>query len=156
MLVHIPSRGYSWLMTTETTQREVARTPQVAAQIASFRRDPPLHGSFPLQLDNGATVPEFIANCGHCGQRIDPAMVRGRVVTSLPTVREVAAHGYCVSCQRLIPLTGRFRAVGASVQFEYPDGSGHWRVQQRKADQAKGPFQSMLAKAGALFGSVQE
>ena len=132
VLVHVPGGGYSKRMTTETTQREAARSPQAAEQIASFRRDPPLHTSFPVTLPNGAVVTGFNAQCGTCGETVDPAMVHGRLFLSLPTVQTIDANAYCVACQRLIHVDARFRAVDDTYQFEYPNEHGQWRLQGRQ------------------------
>lgn len=100
----------------------------VVAQIEAFRRQPLLSESFPLQLPNGAVVPAFNAKCAHCGQTVESAMVHGRVVTSLETVRTVVAQAYCAPCQRLIPVRGRFRTIGDRFQFEFPYTHGMWHV----------------------------
>lgn len=140
-------------MTTETTQREAVLTPEVAARLASFRRDPPLHTSFPLQLANGATVPEFTATCGCCGNAVDPDWVHGHILESTPTVRTLEASAYCRACQRLIPLNGRFRAVGGGYHFEFQDLEGAWRKVGTPASGS--PAQRFFAKLGSLFNSRQ-
>lgn len=128
MLVYVPAPGYSGFMTTTNPPPEVSRSPQAAAQIASFRTDPPLHQSFPITLPNGAVVPGFEITCGHCGKPVDPDWVHGRIVEVLPTVKQMAANAYCAPCERLIHLDGRFRAVEQTFQFEYPDDNNRWHV----------------------------
>lgn len=113
------------------------RHPQTDAMVAAFRGDPPLGKQFPLTLSNGNVVPNFTARCAHCGRPVDPDMVRGRVLDSLPTVKTIVGNAVCVPCQRIIPLNARLRTIGATFQFEYSDNSGRWHTVCKSCD-AKG------------------
>jgi hypothetical protein len=137
-------------MTAELDESRVTPAPRLAAQIASFRSDPPLHRSFPLRLGNGARVPAFDATCGHCGRQVDPEWVHGRILDSLPTVKTLTANAYCARCQRLIPLEGRFRESGSGFQFEFADGAGAWRAITHPGD-TPGPLRSPFARLAARF-----
>lgn len=138
-------------MTAEPDVRRVMPAPTLAAQIVSFRIDPPLHRSFPLRLRNGAMVPEFTATCGHCGRPVDPDWVHGRVVDAMPTVKTLAASAYCVPCQRLIRLDGRFREAGDGFQFELPDAAGGWNAVAQPADAAPGMLSLPSTTLAARF-----
>lgn len=137
-------------MTAELDEPRVTPAPRLATQIASFRSDPPLHHSFPLRLANGARVPAVNATCGHCGRPVDPEWVHGRILDSLPAVKTLTANAYCVQCQRLIPLEGRFRESGTGFQFELADEAGAWHAVAHPGD-APGPLRSPFARLAARF-----
>lgn len=118
-------------MTIEAT---TTRDPRADAMVTVFRRDPPLGQCFPLTLSNGNVVPDFTAKCAHCGKPVDPDMVHGRVVDSLPTVKTIFGSAVCKPCQRIIPINGRFRTIGASFQFECSDNSGRWYTVRKQSD----------------------
>jgi len=147
-------------MTTSTTTIRPAHPPQVTRQIASFRCDPPIHGRFPLTLINGAVVKGLEARCANCSQTIDPEYVHGRVLDSLPTVKTLDVNAYCVPCERLIHIDGRFRAVDDTYQFEYPNERGQWRILRNEPETPVRKLQRagkmLLAKASSLFRAGNE
>lgn len=124
--------------------------PRIAALIAGYHRDPPLHENFPLRLQNGAEVPAVTVRCRDCGQPIDHNCVHGRVIDSLPMVMTLVATAFCKRCERLIVLDGRFRVFGDSFQFEHPDTHGHWRV-TRKPDTPAARVRRLITKIGHYF-----
>jgi hypothetical protein len=100
----------------------------VRAWITAFQSDAPLYKSFPLILPNGGRVTKFSGVCSACEQLIDPEMVRGRVMWSLPTVATVEGSGYCSACQRITHLHCRFRAHGTTYKVEWPGSDGRWHT----------------------------
>lgn len=143
-------------MTMNKVAASESRSPQIAAQIAAFRTDPPIHVNFPLKLNNGAVVPAFTARCGHCRQQIDPDWIHGRVFDSLPTVKTLDANAYCRPCARFFHYDVRFRAANDSVQMECANGRGGWSTFRQKPNSPmhtlKQCGRKLVAKVRSLFG----
>ncbi len=77
---------------------------EVQAWIRAIESDQTLCLSSPLVLPNGEQVTTLTGVCSACNQAIEPAMVRGRLLWSLPTVATVEGNGYCSTCQRITHL----------------------------------------------------
>lgn len=100
--------------------------PQVQGWVAAFQRDEPMYKSFPLVLPNGAKIKTFTGICSSCKEPVNPELVRGRVMWSLPTVATVEGNSYCEDCQRITHHDCRFRAEGNTYRAEWPGLDGRW------------------------------
>jgi len=94
--------------------------------LAAFHRDRPMHESFPVILPNRATIHTFTGICSACKQPVDPMMVRGRVMWSLPDVATIDANSYCTPCQRITHHDCRFRSTEKTYRAEWPGLDGRW------------------------------
>lgn len=104
-----------------------------------------------MQLSNGATVSDFTATCAHCGQPVAHEMVSGRISDSLPTVKTLDANVFCVTCQRLIAINGRFREVGSSFRSEFADQCGRWHA-VCNPENAPSPVRLLFARLASILG----
>ena len=104
---------------------------EIARCLEVFNSAPELRLSFPIRLENGATVNGVHGVCANCKGEIDPANVRGRVSWPIATVAVVEASGLCRGCNRMTQLYMRLRPMGDTYRAETPslDGRG-WRFAQ--------------------------
>lgn len=104
----------------------VAREGKIAAWLAAFERDAPLHNQLPITLKNGKSVPNVHVTCSNCGGHISGDRVRGRITHWLPHVVTIEANGLCEPCDRLTHIDCRFRVSGGRTLIEWLGSNGLW------------------------------
>jgi len=102
----------------------------IAAWVAAYKRDLPLHNQFPIVLKNGKSVPGMHVICNNCGNHISGDRLRGRVIPSLPHVVTIDANGVCEPCDRLTHIDCRFRASGDEALIEWLGSTGLWQARE--------------------------
>jgi hypothetical protein len=106
------------------------RDDKIAAYLAAYKVDAPLHRQLPVSLKNGKSVPGVQVICSTCGSSISGDRLRGRVLPSLAHVVTIDANGFCELCDRLTHVDFRVRANGDETLIEWLGGNGRWQARE--------------------------